>query len=141
MNTDLDVSAHHWLEPPTHKFFYQTIVDILRSSKLPDLKAKSRAIANSAINLCTSTDSREEAQYRMWQFWLAVGRIIPQVPHDHLWQDFLADAALSLRRRPEPRANFGKNDNVYGDWEDLPDLVMYMMDFRQGKPLDKISVK
>lgn len=77
----------------------------------------------------------------MWQFWLAVGDLIPQVPHDHLWQDFLADAVLSLRRRPEPRAKFGKNDNVYGDWEDLPDLVMYMMDFRQGKPLDKDSVK
>lgn len=132
MDVDLDFSTPKSVSSPREKFFYQFILDVLRSSTMPDSQAKSRAIANIAVYLCTSTDSPDESEYSMWQFWIVVGAIIPQVPHDHLWQDILADAVTGLRQRPEPIAKFGKDEKIWGNWEALPGLTMWMMDFRQG---------
>lgn len=133
MDIDLDVSAPEWLAAPKQKFFYRTIVDALQSSRLSDSQAKSRAIENSTIYLCTSVGSRKESQDVMSRFSKAVVAIIWQIPHDHVYQDILTDAVISLRKRTEPIAKYGKGETFWNDWESLPELYMFIADMRQGK--------
>ncbi|KAG6358758.1 hypothetical protein INS49_012277 [Diaporthe citri] len=131
MDIDLDVSAPEWLAAPKQAFFYQTIVNALQSSRLSDSQAKSRAIENSTIYLCTSVGSRKESQDVMWRFSMVVVAIIWQIPHDHVYQDILTDAVISLCKRTEPNEKFGKGDTFWDDWESLPELLMFITDVRQ----------
>lgn len=132
MDIDLHVYPPEWLATPKQTFFYQTIVDALQSPRLSDSQAKSRAIENSTVYLCTSAESRKECQDVMWRFSMVVVAIIWQVPHDHVYQDILADAIISLRKRTEPVAKFGEDEGFWGKWENLPELLMFIMDMRQS---------
>lgn len=132
MDIDLAVSAPEWLATPKQISFYQTIVDALQSSRLSDSQAKSRAIENSTVYFCTSAGSRKESQDVMWRFSMVVVAIIWQIPHDHLYQDILTDAVISLRKRTEPNAKFGTGETFWDDWESLPELFMLIADMRQG---------
>lgn len=139
MDIDLHVSAPEWLATPKQTFFFQTIVDALQSSRLSDSQAKSRAIENSTVYFCTSAGSRKECQDVMSRFSMMVVAIVWQIPHDHVYQDILADAIISLRKRTEPVAKFGEDEGFWGKWENLPELLMFIMDKRQGtKPLLRI---
>ncbi|KAI7788158.1 hypothetical protein LA080_012223 [Diaporthe eres] len=131
MDINLDVSAPEWLAAPKQTFLYRTIVDALQSSRLSDSQAKSRAIENSTIYLCTSVGSRKESQDVMRRFSKAVVAIIWHIPHDHIYQDILTDAVISLRKRTEPIAKFGKGETFWNDWESLPELYMFIADMRQ----------
>lgn len=132
MDIDLDVSVPEWLATPKQTFLYRTIVDALQSSRLSDSQAKSRAIENSTIYLCTSVGSRKESQDVMRRFSKVVVAIIWQIPHDHVYQDILTDAVISLRKWTEPIAKFGRGETFWDDWESLPELFMFISDMRQG---------
>lgn len=144
MDINLDFPTPEWLASgwgpwaEGEKVFYNMIVDTLRSSSLSDSQAKSRTIADSVVSRCTSASSRQESKDLIGQFSIALVGTICEIPHNHIWQDILTDVVM--RVRPDLTKNY-REKKIWREWEDLPELCMYIADIRQGRVSHSKSIQ